>query len=167
MRHRRANGGILEFSGDSATVLRAHRQLRDAATEAGGMLLGRLISSTADVIVDRVTRPSPHDRRSRFAFFRARRPAQAAVDHAWNESCQVINYLGEWHTHPEDHPTPSCIDRRDWNKIVSRAHFEQDALFFAIVGRVSTRVWEVSKSQPRLVQLTADDSVDGDNRRRL
>lgn len=165
MRFRRANGGIVEFSGESEAVLGSHRQVRDGDAEAGGILLGRLISSSTNVVIDRVTPPSLHDRRSRFAFFRARRPAQAAVDQAWNESGQVINYLGEWHTHPEDHPSPSCIDKRDWNRIVSKAQFEQDALFFAIIGRVSTRVWEVSKSHPKPVRLEPDGAVEVCGRR--
>lgn len=157
MRFLRANGGVLEFSDNSQAMLCSHRQLRSTDTEAGGVLLGRLILSSDDVIVDRATPPSPQDRRSRFAFFRARRPAQFAVDEAWSTSGNVMNYLGEWHTHPEDYPTPSRIDTRDWKRVVSRAQFEQHALFFAIVGRVSTRVWELSKSDPVPKLLTSDE----------
>lgn len=152
----RANGGAVEVASEAQRVLLAHRQLNGADTEAGGLLLGRLIRDTHDVVVDTASPPSPEDRRSRFSFFRARNPAQRAVDRAWKESGQVVNYLGEWHSHPEDDPCPSCIDRRDWKKIVSRAAFEQDFLFFFIVGRVTVRAWELARSKPVPVALSVD-----------
>lgn len=156
MRFLRANGGAVEVSTASYTILTTHRQLRTADTEAGGVLLGRLIRDSNDVVVDTASPPSPEDRRSRFSFFRARKPAQHVVDSAWWESGQVVNYLGEWHTHPEDDPQPSCIDRRDWKKIVARASFEQEFLFFIIVGRVQVRAWEISRKKPEPVALVIE-----------
>jgi integrative and conjugative element protein (TIGR02256 family) len=121
----------------------AHRQLHARDPESGGLLLGRLISGTEDVVIDFVSRPSGADRATRFRFFRARRPAQQRVTDAWHESLGTRVYLGEWHTHPEDDPTPSCIDRRNWRRIVKRAQFEQPFLFFVIVGRRGTAAWQV------------------------
>jgi len=69
--------------------------------EAGGVLLGRHILETGDIIVDLITEPMPSDRQGRFRFFRARRPHQAAIDRAWRASGGTYTYLGEWHTHPE------------------------------------------------------------------
>ncbi|MCC7389838.1 MAG: Mov34/MPN/PAD-1 family protein [Phycisphaerales bacterium] len=135
--------------------LRGHRQFAQDRPEAGGILLGRLILGTADVVVDEACGPSSHDRRSRHRFLRARRPAQETVDQAWTRSDGTLIYLGEWHTHPEDDPTPSCIDRRSWAHTVRRATLEQDFLLFVIVGRVSLRVWEVSVATgpPSIVAL--------------
>lgn len=156
MRFVRKSRGAVEVSPAAHAVLTAHRQLRTADTEAGGVLLGRLIRDSHDVVIDVASPPSPEDRRSRFSFFRARKPAQVVVERAWRESGQVVNYLGEWHTHPEDDPNPSCIDRRDWKKIVARASFEQDFLLFVIVGRVQIRVWEVSRERPEPVALSIE-----------
>lgn len=141
----RPNGGVLRIAADALAHFDAHRQHDRADPEAGGVLLGRIVVERPDAVVETVTIPSPHDRRSRFAFFRARRPTQAAINVAWEASGGAQNYIGEWHTHPEDHPSPSWIDRRDWQRLARDARFEQDALFFVIVGRISVAAWEVPR----------------------
>jgi integrative and conjugative element protein (TIGR02256 family) len=94
--------------------------------------------------VDEVTVPGPHDRQGRFHFFRAERPAQVVVNKAWARSGGELNYLGEWHTHPEDDPTPSCHDRTDWRRLVTIQRYEQPSLFFVIAGRRKIRAWEMA-----------------------
>ncbi len=132
-------------------VLHRYRQLRSRTREAGGVLLGRLIVDSDDVVVDLAGAPARQDFRSRFSFFRKARPAQATVDEEWAASSGAVNYLGDWHTHPEDHPVPSQTDLRNWQAIVSSAAFEQDFLLFLIVGRVSLRLWELAR--PRMLTL--------------
>lgn len=158
MRFRRPNNGIVELSPGAAATLLAYRQTGRSSLEAGGVMLGRHILGTSDVVIDRVSEPDPADRRSRFWFRRAKRPAQEVVDRAWRESNGVINYLGEWHSHPEDDPTPSCVDRRDWKRIARRVKIENADLFFIIVGIKSIRVWEVNR---RVLQLCLLEQVEG------
>lgn len=153
MRFSRPNGGVVEFSETALAHFSLHRQLDRGIPEAGGILLGRLIKGSPDIIVDQALGPSPEDRRGRFFFFRARRPAQMLIDHAWQTSGQTLNYLGEWHTHPETDPAPSCIDRRDWSRITARAQYEQSSLLFAIVGCVHVRVWEVPRASGKPIPL--------------
>ena len=43
-----------------------------------------------------------------------------------------ISYLGEWHTHPEDFPKPSIVDKQEWNNIKSKRKYP---IFFLIIGR--------------------------------
>ena len=146
MRFWRPDAGVVEFGDAALARLLAYRQMDAGTREAGGILLGRLIMGSPDIVVDEAAGPLPTDRRGRFFFFRAKRPSQLLVDHAWHASGQTRNYLGEWHTHPEDDPSPSCFDRRNWSRIVARAQFEQSSLLFAIVGRAHVRVWEVSNA---------------------
>jgi integrative and conjugative element protein (TIGR02256 family) len=110
-------------------------------------MLGRLILDSSDVIVDEATQPHPDDKRSRFFFWRSNRPAQQRVVDAWNGSSGTHIYLGEWHTHPEDVPTPSCVDIQNWKRILKKSRFEQGFLLFVIVGRRETRVWEARKGR--------------------
>lgn len=145
MRFTRPNSGVVEVDATPLKVLRDHRQVRSTDCEAGGILLGRLIRDASDVVIDHATSPSAADRRGRFSFFRAQRPAQIAVDDAWAASDCSLNYVGEWHTHPEDSPNPSFTDRLNWMQIVRRAKFEQDFLLFMIVGRIDIRVWELQR----------------------
>jgi len=117
-------------------------QKEKVAPEAGGILLGRLLVDTDDVVVDLVTCPSTHDRRSSAAFYRSKEPTQALINAFWRRSHYTCNYLGEWHTHPTRLAKPSAHDLRNWNRIVSKAHYEQGFLLFVIVGTSETAMWE-------------------------
>ena len=141
----RKTGGRVHLMGPAVEKLLAHRQLQDSSPEAGGVMLGRLILGTSDVVVDAVTGPCTADKYSRFTFFRSRRRAQQVVDEAWHTSRGTKIYLGDWHTHPEDIPNPSRQDLRNWRKICEAAVYEQKFLLFLIAGRVSIRIWELSR----------------------
>ncbi len=147
-------GGVVSITHETMSLMWSHAQTDRQAPEAGGVLLGRLITDAEDVIVDHATPPSPVDRATRVRFFRSRRPANAAIRTYWEQSSATCNYLGEWHTHPEDRPTPSCIDLRNWQRVLTKSTFEQDFLLFIIVGRVELRLWElrVGERSPHLLR---------------
>lgn len=157
----RERGGKIQFTESALSALMDRRQLRDSAPEAGGIMLGRLIDGSLDVVVDQVVGPLPEDRRSRFTFFRPKKQAQQIVDQAWNSSRGTKIYLGEWHTHPEDVPSPSSQDVRNWKRICDSAVFEQESLLFLIAGRVSCRLWELSRGEsPRELRRIPIPPVD-------
>jgi len=112
--------------------------------EAGGVLLGRHLLDSYDVVVDEVSTPQSGDRRSRFSFFRSSRH-EVVARQRWLEHQRTSAYLGLWHTHPESDPTPSSVDRHDWQQAVSADTFEGDRLFFPIVGTSRIRVWTLSR----------------------
>lgn len=153
MRFRRPAGGVLEFSRSAVTTLLAYRQVGLRSLEAGGILLGRQILGGNDVVIDAASEPTRDDRRARFWFHRARRPAQALIERAWQESGGVVNYLGDWHSHPEQDPTPSCVDRRGWKKIARQTTAECPELFFVIVGIRTIGVWSVTRPGGAVTQL--------------
>lgn len=138
---RHDSDGRLQIGPQAFASLRRHAQVKPEQDEAGGVLLGRHISGTDDVVIDRVTEPMPGDRQSRTRFIRARGPHQEAIDEAWRESGGTCTYLGEWHTHPESVPTPSLIDRAGWHRKLLFDRFTEP-IFFVIVGTHETRVWE-------------------------
>ena len=82
----RVGGGRFQIGPSALAVMRQYVQDAPEKAEAGGILLGRHILGTDDIIVDDVTVPMPGDRRSRFQFFRARRWHQEAINRAWQES---------------------------------------------------------------------------------
>lgn len=124
--------------------MQAFAQRRWWNAEAGGVLLGRHLLDSHDVVVDEVTTPQASDRRSRFSFFRSRRHEKLARER-WQMQSSTMAYLGLWHTHPESDPTPSGIDRNDWTQAVSRDTYEGNRLFFPIVGTQWIRVWTLSR----------------------
>lgn len=104
----------------------------DADCEAGGILIGSVHGS--NIAVRDATTPTWMDRRFRFFFerlpFRHGRIAQAR----WKSSGGRVRYLGEWHTHPQDTPSPSGIDRREWNAL-ARKRADGRLMLAVIVGR--------------------------------
>ena len=140
-----AEGAMHQCSG-SVKAFEKFAQRQVCSPEAGGILLGRMMEISSDLIIDEVTTPGTKDKQRRYSFFRSRRPAQQIVNKAWMDSRGAVNYLGEWHTHPEMVPQPSFTDRCNWKRIVRRAHYEVPSLLFVIVGTHAIRVWEVSRT---------------------
>lgn len=137
----RPNGGRLKISHEALSTMRTYVQDTPEKTEACGVLLGRYIKGTGDVVVDRVTVPTSGDRRSRMRFYRARKAHQKQIDLAWDKSSGTRVYLGEWHTHPVPIPTPSWVDVLDWRRKLFVDSFAT-YLFFLILGTTDLAVWE-------------------------
>jgi integrative and conjugative element protein (TIGR02256 family) len=112
-----------------------HRQKDMAAPEAGGILLGYRRGEHLHVID--ATVPQAEDRRSRMRFARAKRPHQDIALARWKEGSGTIDYLGDWHTHPEFNPAPSALDTSEWRKI---SEPRVVPMLFVILGWSST-VW--------------------------
>lgn len=114
------------------TVLHKYRQLGPFDHEAGGILLG-FRRGEIDLELTLATEPTPKDKRGMFSFFRSTWHHQDVARQQWMKSGGTVDYLGDWHTHPEDHPTPSSTDRREWEKLRRNS---PRPLIFIIVGRV-------------------------------
>lgn len=97
--------------------------------ESGGILLGYRRGEHLHVTV--ATAPQPDDGRWRFFFKRSKRAHQEIALKQWRASGQTVDYLGEWHTHPEPHPSPSSHDYSEWRKIYERL---PKPMLFMIVG---------------------------------
>jgi integrative and conjugative element protein (TIGR02256 family) len=117
------------------------------------MLVGRLILDAEDVVIDMATLPTVEDRQGRYFYKRERATAQEIINKLWKESEQTVNYLGEWHTHPENIPHPSAPDLKNWKRIMRTAQYEQSSLFFVIVGIETIRVWEGKKKTGKFTEL--------------
>lgn len=90
------------------------RQLRINQDEAGGILIGERRGN--NFVVTEVTTPSPIDTSSRYHFVRKGSHHQKHIDSAYERSDGKLNYLGEWHTHPERIASPSRTDFINWKK---------------------------------------------------
>ncbi|MBI2765454.1 MAG: Mov34/MPN/PAD-1 family protein [Chloroflexi bacterium] len=140
---------MVQFSAQAWRTMLAFRQLRSDQLEAGGILIGRVIRGSGDVVVDVITVPGPRDERRRTAFVRRDSSHQAALDAAWATSGATKGYLGEWHSHPERVPRPSDIDAAGWMQRTAEAPIA-GTLFFAIVGSQEVGVWQCQKSEEEM-----------------
>lgn len=96
-------------------VIKTFRQINHMDEEAGGVLIGKRRGDHFEITV--ATPPQAFDTRSKYRFLRSPNGHQSAVSDHWKKSNGEENYIGEWHTHPENHPTPSSIDLREWKRI--------------------------------------------------
>ncbi|WP_276328192.1 Mov34/MPN/PAD-1 family protein [Evansella clarkii] len=143
----------LKINDEVIERFRVYRQLESTATEAGGVLMGRFIEDSDDIIIDLITEPTEKDIRKRCFFKKHLETHQDLVDEIWEESDGTFNYLGEWHTHPEKHPSPSFHDRREWKKVLRKTQCESSLLFFFIIGTESIGAWVGNRRNVKINKL--------------
>ena len=112
--------------------------------EAGGILIGYYIQNNSFSITD-ITTPTLYDKSSRFNFIRNIKSVQSTLKRLFKKSGGKKIYLGEWHTHPENTPTPSGLDNKS---IIDQLKFNQlnsDIIFMIIIGRNGFYISSVKK----------------------
>jgi integrative and conjugative element protein (TIGR02256 family) len=128
---------LLHFSMDTIETFSQHVQDSDADCEAGGLLLGSVHGS--HMLIKQATVPTEWDKRFRYLFERMPFGHEAIALSRWTASQGTIRYLGEWHTHPEDHPYPSGLDRSEWTRLSAQRR-DNRLMLAVIVGRKSLYV---------------------------
>ena len=118
------------------------QRANEFSAENGGILIGQLNPAEKQVLITDFTEAMKSDKRSRFHFFRSEKSHQKVMDDLWEESDFTKTYLGEWHTHDEDVPSPSSTDIREWKRICNRQYNSPD-LFFIIVGKMEIGIWTI------------------------
>jgi len=128
----KAKGPFLLVRREVTELVGRFRQLHDDDPEAGGILLG-IRKEGGHIEVVSATEPAAGDNRKRYFFFRDSKGHKEKADEAWAASNGYCHYLGEWHSHAEDHPSPSCLDRFEWIKLANQV--KPIPLVMVIVGR--------------------------------
>lgn len=108
----RYGSSIVMIEGFVVAKLLSYRQIDEMSCEAAGVLVGERRGD--HLVIKSISEPSAMDSRSRFAVNRSCPSHQEHVSSEHLRSDGVRQYLGEWHTHPEDHPVPSWRDKLSW-----------------------------------------------------
>ncbi|MFC7699505.1 Mov34/MPN/PAD-1 family protein [Bradyrhizobium sp. GCM10028915] len=108
----------------------AHRQRHFYQREAGGQLFAHVRDDDWEIIA--ATGPRSRDRRGRFSF-QPHRPSEQEEIFRHHE--QGLDYVGDWHTHPEDVPTPSSDDLSSIDRMVRQSNHHLPGFLLLIVGR--------------------------------
>lgn len=117
---------------EALTTFDAHRQRRFYQREAGGQLFARVRDDDWEIFA--ATGPRSRDRRGRFSF----RPHRASEqEEIFQHYALGLDYVGDWHTHPEDMPTPSPDDLSSIAEVVRRSTHHLPGFLLVIVGRRS------------------------------
>ncbi|SNV35354.1 Uncharacterised protein [Chryseobacterium taklimakanense] len=101
--------------------------------EAGGVLMGSIFHDRIEIL--RISIPTPFDKSNRYGFVRDKRSAKIFIDYEFVNSKGKIIYLGEWHSHPEDYPTPSSQDIKMIREQYNENVFDEKFLLMLILGR--------------------------------
>ena len=141
-------GCYLKISEAALLVFSKYVQSDITLPESGGILLGYVRGDHLEVI--EATEPTSEDERRRFFFLRRPRGHQEIAQQRWVESHGLVRYLGEWHTHPEDVPSPSCLDRMEW-KSSAKKRKDLRPQVGLIVGRKTLHVELMHADGTRLV----------------
>ena len=120
-------------------VWQEHRQIQSCRPEAFGVLIGSTSDDRRDIYVEDVTTPRSGDCKYRNSFDLQDPGHQQAVDTAHRHSDGSQIYLGTWHTHPQQIPSPSGIDKVDWRRCLRRNG--ERSLIFVIAGTERTSVF--------------------------
>jgi len=116
-------------------ILYSFRQVKMKSPESGGILLGQMKNS--DMYLLRVSIPNPKDSFHRTGFTRNREVAQIIINHEFFNSGKKTIYLGEWHTHPEDNPSPSFQDTKMIKDQFKKNNLNEEFVILTIVGNAN------------------------------
>ncbi|MGX7705590.1 Mov34/MPN/PAD-1 family protein [Methylobacterium sp. Gmos1] len=125
-----ASGQTLIFSDQVLRHFERHRQVNRSHNEAGGQIFARINGNEINVID--ATGPRLTDRRTRTSFVPDRYAEQVEIDERF---VRGLHFVGDWHTHPEDQPSPSAIDLRSTAEGVRLSKHCLNAFVLVIVGR--------------------------------
>jgi len=128
--HGRINHTI-EFVPGVLNTFQKFKQKRFWQKEAGGQLFAKFINETVQIV--KATGPKKTDRRSRFYFYPDRLREQNEINTIYK---QGLHYIGDWHTHAEDKPTPSKRDVKSINECVRESKHDLNGFLLVIVGRL-------------------------------
>lgn len=140
------DGSLVVIIPEVIKVFLSYQQLNVTSPESAGVLIGERRNS--HIVIKTVSEPNNNDIRSRFTVNRIGTHHQQKVDQAFIDSEGTWQYVGEWHTHPEDIPTPSGLDFASWNENLN----SNLPLILIIVGRKN--FWVAKKYNQKIITLT-------------
>lgn len=112
-----------------------NKEQRIGTNESGGILLGKYELITNTYCISDITLPSKNDLSGHSFFIRNKKNAQRVIDKSWNNSQGIVNYIGEWHTHCCQFPTPSSTDAKLMRQIYDDKVCPFNYFFMIIVGQ--------------------------------
>lgn len=132
------NNVLLTINDEVFNKLNLYKQLYKNIPESGGLVLGRTDIHGNTKIID-ITEPQEGDIQKRYFFIRRDLNHKNLLCEA-NKKC--IYFKGNWHTHPQNIPSPSWTDLITWKKTLKKSKPGNSLYaFFIIVGIREIRIW--------------------------
>lgn len=146
---------VINFDKEVIDLFEQHKQLAKNTPESGGQIFAH--HSKGEVFVSRATGLRDGDRRERFLFWPNRRQERKEIKKMYSEG---YHYIGDWHTHPEEIPTPSLVDIKNILECFQKSKHDLKFFVMVIVGtanfpdgiHVSINNHECQKKIPYIVE---------------
>jgi integrative and conjugative element protein (TIGR02256 family) len=124
-----SSGQMLVIADSVLQHFRLHQQTKPWHREAGGQLFA--VVSPLELYVCEATGPRPTDKRTRHGYKPDRRAEQIEIQ---ERHLRTLQYVGDWHTHPEGIPHPSGTDYSSMSDCFRKSKHALNAFLLAIVG---------------------------------
>jgi integrative and conjugative element protein (TIGR02256 family) len=141
---------------DALAGVRAHIERDSRRIEHGGILLG--YRKPDAIHITSMTYPGRWDRPSSMLFRRSARGHRIRALREWVKSRQTVDWVGEWHTHPDGLAKPSIIDRMNWLRI---SRHTSKPMTFLIFSDHDLYVCIQTHRQRNPIQLNFAEAADG------
>jgi integrative and conjugative element protein (TIGR02256 family) len=105
------------------------RQIKKAQKEVGGQLFAKI--SQKEITIIKTYLPNRRDKRTYYSFLPNRKKQMEEIYLSFSHG---LHYVGDWHTHPEEFPTPSYIDLESMKECFSKSKHELNNFMLIIVG---------------------------------
>lgn len=146
---------MLLFNLAGLNKIRQSAKKTHGQVEVGGLLLGYRKSD--DIQITEFTVPKKKDISKPYSFERCDPTHQWIATYHWYRSRFTCDWVGEWHTHPEPHPTPSHIDISSWRDQVIDRNAE---MCYVILGLQSDWIGTLKPHDNLPIRLTTLDILE-------
>ena len=102
--------------------------------ETGGILLGKFNKENRVIEITEIYELKT-SLFSRILYKRSARKAQKIIDRRWHQTNGAINYIGEWHTHPNMQAIPSSTDINSLKEITEKVKGILPGTILIIAGK--------------------------------
>lgn len=120
---------VLSISPKALERFKQSRQISRDDKETGGILLAQISKEKIHIV--EATRAKAADSISRYLFKPNLVSKRSLIKRAFREG---KHFIGEWHTHPEEIPTASTVDRESMKDSFIKSKHELDSFVMVIVG---------------------------------
>lgn len=119
----------VELMPPALTTMMSYRQTGFFSKEAGGQMFASLCPNLWRI--ESATGPRASDRRGRSFYWPDRAAEQEEINRHYAEG---LEFVGDWHTHPERVPRPSGNDLRSVDNVVRESVHRLPGILMCIVG---------------------------------
>jgi integrative and conjugative element protein (TIGR02256 family) len=123
-------GPAVILTDNALETMHQYRQLHAMSKEAGGQLFAKFHGS--DTIIVEATQPKILDKRSRYGFKPNRMLQRLEIYDRYRKG---LHFVGDWHTHPQDDPSPSNEDIMSMMECFHQSIHNLRAFLIVIMGK--------------------------------